>query len=271
MIKIEPNREYHASAPLSKSRLWEMRRSPQWFKYKEEHRDETKTDALLTGSAFHKLVLEPDGFCDEFAVLPENTDRRTKDGKAAYQAFLDANAGKDILTPDMYFLASEMAQAVSENRKAAFLTKGDVEQSYYFTDELTGIECKVRPDCFKVIEGHGFIIDLKSCRSAEPDEFMRDAIKLGYDLQAAMYKTGVEKERGIKCDFVFVAVEKDPPHLINIMQCDDLLITRGMDLFREYLGLYKHCSETGNWFGLNGEYDILNNLSLPKWLAKEIE
>ena len=70
---------------------------------------------------------------------------------------------------------------------------------------------------------------------------------------------------------MFVAVEKDPPHLINIMQCDDLLITRGMDLFREYLGLYKHCSETGNWFGLNGEYDILNNLSLPKWLAKEIE
>ena len=89
MIKIEPNKEYHASAPLSKSRLWEMRRSPQWFKYKEKHRDEVKTDALLTGSAFHKLVLDPDGFCDEFAVLPEGIDRRTKDGKAAF--YLCAN------------------------------------------------------------------------------------------------------------------------------------------------------------------------------------
>ena len=83
MIKIEPNKEYHASAPLSKSRLWEMRRSPQWFKFREEHPDETKTEALITGSAFHKLVLEPDGFCDEFTVLHEDTDRRTKEGKKA--------------------------------------------------------------------------------------------------------------------------------------------------------------------------------------------
>ena len=100
---------------------------------------------------------------------------------------------------------------------------------------------------------------------------MRDAIKLGYDLQAAMYKTGVEKEYGIPCDFVFVAVEKTPPHMINILQADELFLRRGEDIFREYLGLYKRCTETGNWFGYLGEYNQFNNLGLPAWLAKEVE
>ena len=270
MIKHESNAAYHATQALSKSRLWEMRICPQWFKYREDNPDTEPNPTLILGSAFHKLVLEPQDFGKEFAIVPA-IDRRTKEGKTAYAAFEDANAGKDFITFADYEKISAMASAIACNRKAAFLTRGNVEESYYFTDDATGIECKVRPDCFKVVNGRGYIIDLKSCRSAAPDDFRRDAINFGYDLQAAMYVEGVQKEHGIPCDFLFVAVEKDPPYLINVMQCDDLLLTRGKDLFREYLGLYKRCSETGNWFGLNGEYDIINNLSLPSWLAKEIE
>lgn len=267
MKKTESNREYHASSALNKSRLHRFSVSPQWFKWCEEHPEED-TEAFIVGGAFHKLVLEPEGFGDEYAVAP-SIDRRTKAGKEAWAAL--SGSDKQILTAEQFALISAMRDSVKANPHANFLTTGEVERSYYFVDELTGMECKVRPDCFKRVGNRGCIIDLKSVRSAATEDFIRDAIKYGYDLQAAMYKTGVEKESGIPCDFVFVAVEKEPPHMINILQADDLFIRRGGDLFREYLGLYKRCTETGNWFGYLGESGIINNLGLPAWLAKEVE
>ena len=77
MIKRESNAEYHASPALNKSRLFNFERSPEWFKYCEEHPEEKRSDAFIIGSAFHKLVLEPSGFGSEFAVAPV-VDRRTK-------------------------------------------------------------------------------------------------------------------------------------------------------------------------------------------------
>lgn len=270
MIKRETNAEYHASAALNKSRLFLFERSPEWFKYNEDNPTQTRTEAFIIGSAFHKLVLEPSGFTDEFAVAPV-VDRRTKAGKEEFAAFEEGAIGKTVLTAEQYATAFAMSEAVKANKYAEFLSRGEVEQSIYFTDDMTGIECRVRPDCFKIVNGRGVITDYKSCTSADTDSFRRDAIKYGYDLQTAMYIKGCEKEYGIPCDFIFVAVEKTEPHMINILQADEIFIRRGEDLFREYIGLYKRCFETGNWFGYLGESNIINNLGLPAWLAKEVE
>ena len=45
----------------------------------------------------------------------------------------------------------------------------------------------------------------------------------------------------------------------------------GYDIFRELLGLYKDCKESNNFFGYLGKYDVINNLSLPSYLSKEME
>lgn len=269
MIKSETNAEYHSTEPLSKSRLFEMRKSPQWFRYCEDH-PQGKTPSMLLGSVFHTLVLEPHRFEHEYVLIP-NVDRRTKDGKMLWDTAMSEAEKKEIVPQEVYDTASAMAEAVRNNKIANYLSKGEVEQSYYTTDAMTGIEYKVRPDVFKMVGERGLIVDFKSTSDASTDAFRRDAIKYGYDLQSAMYTAAVQAERGIPCDFVFVAVEKDPPYMINVMQCDPLWITRGTDLFREYIGLYKECMTTGNWFGLNGSMDMINNLALPSYLAKEIE
>ena len=136
MIVRESNAAYHASAPLSKSRLWEMRRSPQYFKWHEEHRAELpQTDAMVMGSAFHKLVLEPDGYSDEFVVCP-TVDRRTKVGKEAWALFQNEAAGKTVLMEWMHDQVSAMAEAVKAHPMARFLTTdGEVETSIYYKDE----------------------------------------------------------------------------------------------------------------------------------------
>lgn len=267
MLKNESSREYHASTALNKSRLHRFSVSPEWFKWCEEH-PEKETEALIVGGAFHKLVLEPDMFENEYVAAP-HIDRRTTAGKAAWAELCES--GRQILTADQFELISAMHDAVRANKYADFLCRGEVERSCYFTDDMTGIECKVRPDCFKRIGERGCIVDLKSCRSAATEDFVRDAVNLGYDLQAAMYKLGMEKEYGIPCDFIFVAVEKTPPHMINVLQADDIFLRRGEDLFREYIGLYKSCTETGDWYGYLGAFNQINNLGLPAWLAKEVE
>lgn len=270
MIRIESNAAYHASSPLSKSRLFEMRRSPEWFRFCEEH-PSAQTDAMLFGSLFHKLVLEPDGIDAEYLVMP-SIDRRTKAGRELFEEFTRNAGERSIVTQEMLSLASAMRDAVRRNPTSDFLTSGgDVEQSIYFTDPPTGIECKARPDVIRMVGEKRLIVDLKSCRSAATEDFRRDAIQLGYDLQAAMYCEAVRQEYGEICSFVFIAVEKEPPHLLNVIQCDELFLKRGYDLFREYLGMYKECSESGNWYGLCGAFNIINELHLPSWLSEQYE
>ena len=91
------NREYHADPAISKSDLDQIHRSPMHWQYRKTHPPE-QTPALLVGSAVHKMILEPSGFADEFAVAPE-TDRRTKAGREAYQAFQESATGKTVITP----------------------------------------------------------------------------------------------------------------------------------------------------------------------------
>ena len=190
----------------------------------------------------HKAVLEPDGFGDEYIVAPK-FDRRTKDGKAAYAAFEMSLAGRTTIPPDDMVVIGEMVAAVRGHKYADFLTKGEVEMSYYWQDELTGIDCQARPDCFKIVDGRGIVVDLKTTTDASTDSFRRDAIKYGYDMQAAMFIDACQKEYGIPCDFIFVAIEKTPPYMINILQADELMLKYGEDRFRTALGICKECRE----------------------------
>jgi exodeoxyribonuclease VIII len=160
------------------------------------------------------------------------------------------------------------------NPYARKLINGNIEQSMYFTDDLTKVECKCRPDVWRKVADRVVITDLKSAKSVMPNDFMRDCVKYHYDLQTAMYRDGASKVLGVpkdNIDFVFIAVEKKPPYLLNIMQADTYVIQKGEADFREYIGTYAECLETNNWYSFNGKDNIINNLSLPSYLLKDKE
>lgn len=261
--------EYRKQPGVTRTELWRIRESPEKFKWYQEHPEEP-TPALIFGAAAHKMLLEPGLFGNEFAVAPE-VDRRTKEGKAAYNGFLALSEGMSILAPADYQKAVEMAQKARETPFIRKLLNGEVEKAFYWTDELTGEPCKCRVDCLTYIGGKPVIVDYKTTTDASTDAFMRAAVNYGYDFQAAMYSDGVEKATGQKPLFVFIAQEKTAPYAVNILQADDLMVKRGRDLFREYIGIYHECKETGNWYGYLGAYNVINNLALPAWLAKEVE
>lgn len=262
-------KEYRAHPAISRSALFRLTESPEKFRYYADTPTEA-TPALLFGQFFHKMVLQPETLWDEFVVAPQ-VDRRTKSGRDAYTEFLESLTGQTIVSEDMHRQASEMAEALNKAPYAARLLNGTRETPHFWTDDLTGEECKCRTDCEVSINGMNFIVDVKTASNAESEAFMRDAIKHGYDMQAAMYREGVKATTGEEYGFIFIAIEKDPPYAVNILQADDLFIRRGYDLFRELIGIYHDCKTTGNWYGYLGKFNVINNLSLPAWLAKEIE
>lgn len=272
-IVIETNQEYHGyKDAISKSRLANMSVCPSYFKWCEENpQDQTKE--LLEGSAFHKIVLEEETFFDEFAVMPA-VDRRTKEGKEMWQIFVASVEGKSVITQEQYEMICGMRDAILANPYARKLINGNREQSFYFKDEATGVDCKCRPDVWRKVGDGIAITDLKSTKSACPTDFARDVVKYHYDMQDYMYSYGVAKVLGYpieKVSFAFIAVEKKPPYLVNVMQADKYVMQKGEADFRQYIGTYAQCLESGNWFGLNGEHDVINTLSLPSYLLKENE
>lgn len=281
-LVTESNAKYHADlSAISKSRLAKMSVCPRYFKWCEDNPQEQSED-LIVGSAFHKIVLEPKTFDKEFVVCPP-IDRRTKAGKEAYEAFLQTANGRAVITQEQYDTICSMRDSVLNNPYAVQLLKGKHEKSMYAVDDLTQERIKARPDCFRIIDTTDendepikrvIITDLKSCRSAMYDDFCRDVVKYAYDLQSFMYTDIASKVLNVpreNISFVFIAVEKKAPYLVNILQADEYVLQRGEALFRKYIGMYHEARTTDNWWGLNGQQGIINNLSLPSYLLKNIE
>lgn len=262
-------REYRQHPAISRSELWRIRESPQKFKYYREHPPEPTT-ALLFGQVFHKMLLEPDTFDEEFAAAP-GVNRRTKEGRQILTNFVSAHENQKIIPAEMFSQAKEMCDAVKREPLAVKLLKGKAELPFFWTDEMTGEECKCRVDVLNTEYRQPIIVDAKTTEDASTESFIRSAINYGYDFQAAMYSEGVEKNIGKKPLFVFIAVEKDPPFSVNILQADELMLRRGYDLFREYIGIYHDCKTSGNWYGYLGKLNQINNLALPAYLAKEVQ
>ncbi len=262
-------REYREHPAISRSELFKISESPEKFKYYREHPEEP-TPALLFGQLFHAMALQTDTVWEQFAIMP-NVDRRKKAGKEALAEFEQQAEGKTIVTVDMVEQATAMCEALNKNEFVKKLLKGEKEKPFFWVDEMTGEECKCRTDVLTEVGENLIIVDLKTADCAETETFMRSAIKYGYDFQAAMYSEGVKINTGREPLFVFIVIEKKPPYAINILQADKLLIRRGYDLFREYIGIYHECKTTDNWYGYLGKYNQINNLALPAWLAKEVE
>lgn len=247
------NKEYRQYPAVSRSDLWQMSRTPLHYLWAITHHDEDdETPALLFGSAAHKAVLEPEEFGEEYIVMAETIDRRTKEGKQRYAEFIEEAGDRKVLNADQGEQIFEMIQAIKLNPEAAALLTGDHEQSFFWTDPETGIECKIRPDCLTTYNGKPYIVDYKTTDSCADGHFEASCRRYGYKLQAGMYCEGMFQNMLQEYGFAFVAQEKTEPYAVRVYICDQDFINEGTDLFRTYLGMLKYCEDTGDWYGYEG-------------------
>lgn len=248
--------EYRQAEGVNKSTLWNLRKSPAHYKYFLENQRED-TAAFAFGRAVHAAILTPSAFKKDFVVIPEGIDRRTKAGKEEYQAFIDASAGKEILTAADAETVKAIVKAFKKNRDAVQLLKGTKREKPLFWTDDNGILCKCRIDAYKA----GLIVDLKTAQDAETETFTKESLRYGYDVQAAHYLDAYQhKVSSIRPDWYFIVIEKTEPYAINILRADIGFLDYGFIRRQELIEKLKSCQEEKSF----PDYGI-NELCLPAW------
>lgn len=233
MTKPRPVRFHHLKA---------VERNPRLARLKLEEPDDEDTDdrdmgaSVEIGRGCHHLV-----FGTRRVVCYEGKrDDRVK----AWQTFQAENADAYILTVSEYEKAQAMAEAVLFDPEAHPLLQGCVfEKTLLF--ELDGRPCRVTPD---IRHPTAFVADFKSTKSAQPEEFLRDADRRRYYAQVAWQRLGTELALGYRpTEGYIIAVESVPPWPVTVVELEPELLDEGEDWCRRQLAKLIECETRDLW------------------------
>ncbi len=262
IIEDMPNSEYHAHEGMSKTKLDLFAKDPAALEWaKNCPVDSVKMEALNFGDAMHAICLEPARLKSDFAVMPE-IDGRTNAGKADKAAFMAANADKQILTFDEHKKLNLMFESVMAHPFARRLIEADglAESSYFWTDPVTGLLCKCRPD--KNIKGTRYLVDIKTTDTIA--NFERYSVEdYRYHVQAPWYLDGVNAVGGDdeKTEFIFLVVQKTIElgrYPVRCVVLPEEAVIYGRKLYRKNLNDYAEFLSNGLDFEKYQEANLPN-------------
>jgi hypothetical protein len=260
------NTDYHAHAAISKSHLDQVAKSPlhYWARYLDPNRVVPEpTPAMAIGSAVHTHVLELDQWDARYVSAPDGIDRRTKAGKAEWEAFTAAATGRTVLPKADADLVMRMAHSVFSHPAAAMLLAlpGKAETTHMWTDAATGLQCKCRPDW--LTDDGRLLVDLKTTEDAGRG-FAKSIAQWRYHVQASWYLDGVEQATGTRPEqFLFLCVEKKAPYAVAVYAADAEMIAAGAQAAARDLDVLATCKAAGAWPGYS---DQIEPISLPPWM-----
>ena len=252
--------EYRALDAVNYSTLKHIRKSPKHYKHALDNPDTSTNYSMLR--AIHALVLEPFTFDEAFVVWDGRRDKRNKD----YAAFLEANAGKDVLTPDELAKAT----AISESYRASPFVERllahpgtQYEVPMVWTDHESQLNCKGKPDIVCVRdEGDGLVTlvvaDLKTFFTTEARQIVRQAHQFGWLLQLALYTRGAMEHFGllerfqagqVGIEWWTIICEEDAPHDCSAFAWTQAEQGRAQAQLSVMLQTLQVCRETDYWPG----------------------
>jgi hypothetical protein len=239
--------------------------APALFKHWRDNGQEPR-NAFDIGHAVHKQVL---GVGEPIQIV-EFDSYNTKAARAARD---EAHAAKRI--PLLQWEAenvNSMVLAVHQHPVAGplFAREGPVEQTLVWRDRLTGVWLRAMLD--KQIPGQRLVVvDLKTCKSAEPAAISSSVASYGYHQQGDFYLSGIRAlnlHGGVEPAFVLVFVEKNPPCLVTVVQLDPHALMWGGRLNRKAIDTYHRCVTSGEWPGYATE---VISIDLPYWTTRQLE
>ena len=274
--------DYHAHPAISASHLKALATTTPrhyWADYVDPDRPErVETDAMRLGTELHMLTLEPGRFAETYHLdlTPADAPRRPtakqidslaktpREGTKAREEHDRIAAAAawweewDAAHPDQPGEALPAQRWLDLQGMAGSLARcpiigtllaqeGVAEEALFWHDSDLGIDCRCKPDW---LTADGWILDLKSCISANPRRFRWQAWDLGYDIQAWFYMRGVQRALGIKpLGFIFAAVEKGRPYVSTPILASEALLERGRGRAELAVAQLLEARRTGVWPG----------------------
>lgn len=257
-----PEVEYHAHPALSSTGAKQLLECPARFDWNRRNGRPPK-QAFDLGHAAHRLVL---GKGDEFAVVDADS-WLTKAAKAARDEAREQHL-VPLLTKELA-QAQAMADAVRAHPVAGALFQagtGTAEQSLFWDDEETGVPLRARVDWLRPAApgGRAIVVDLKTTgASADPRALPRTIDAFHYEQQDDFYRRGVAAV-GIDPDaaFLFVFVEKEPPHPVTVVELDVEAKRVGRERNDRAIRLFQECTATGRWPAYGDDIELV---TLPSY------
>ncbi len=260
-----PPEEYHRRelGTVTTGALKAMRRTPAhyraWVETPDRPADESP--ALAFGRAVHAAVLEFDRFREQYVIEPAWGDRRRKAERDRYRAWKAQANGREPISGEDFLHVAGIVKSLHEHPLIGRLLAAEyvAEATVEWIDPETGLPCKCRPDWW-ARGGMNLMVDVKTTQVADAGRFAWSCRDYGYDLQVAHYTAGAEAV-GERCDFIFAAVEKEPPYAVAVYQIDESAIDEARDERRAAMLRIAECVETGEWPGYPSE---IQTLYLPR-------
>lgn len=267
-----PADEYHAdTTTVSSTGLRKILPPgcPALFKYDRDNPQAPKRQFDL-GHAAHTTVL---GVGEEI-VVTEYDDWRTKAAREERDAI--RAIGAVPLLADEGEQIRAMAAAIRQHPQAGplFALQGVAERSIYWTDEETGVRCRIRPDWLVQLPGLTLCIDLKTTVDASPAAVSKTIEKYSYHQQDALYTEGLYRAGQAPDDvrFLFAFQQKTPPYLVTIRELKVQEREVGHARNRHALRIYTECTAADTWPDWTGPVDDIPFIGLPTWaLIRETE
>ena len=193
------------------------------------------------------------------------------DERAAWEAQLGR---RRVINSSELELAEGMAAAIEAHPigGALFLSSpGEAELSAYWVDPETDLHLRCRPDWWRA---DGIVVDLKTTEDASREAFERSVLNYRYHVQAAFYLDGLAHAIDQSPDplpvptpreFVFLCVEKKPPHAVAVYRLDSETLELGRREYRRDLATLAQCIQADRWPGYG---DAVQILGLPDWYVR---
>lgn len=255
---------------LSSSGVRPLLRAPALYRYeRENHRPDTA--AFDLGSAVHTKVL---GTGKGIAVIPDEHLSATGGTNTGAARTFIAQARAGGLVPvksDTAALVDRIAEAVLAHPGARRLLEQPGTRETTAVARERGVFIRAMVDHLPDPgNGRSILVDLKTAASAYPPDFTRSAASYGYDVQADLYQRAVKGARGDHdTAFVFVVVEKDPPHLVSVVELVGEYRDTGRRLVDAAIDRFAECQRTGVWTG--GYGDDIAYVDPPKYHLYAVE
>jgi hypothetical protein len=259
VLPEESNEAYHRRPEFSSSDVKWMLESPLHFHSNVIKKSEVVREhnaAFDLGTCAHECLLLRD--TSGFVALPAGLDRRTKEGKVIYADFCEEHKGKRIITLDQQIRLDGMMKVILANKKVMeFFEGSEFEKGALYQDQLTGLNCKFRPDIIN--PSRGFIVDYKTAESANPYKFSKAVVRFGYHISASHYLTGANRLwNGTINDYYFIVQESSFPYAVGLYRMDATDILRSHELRNSLMVKIKHHVETNTWCDWSDEVRRLN-------------
>lgn len=260
---IEINDKFLENRPLSYSSLKHFIKSPkQYIQYLTEEK-KTPSEQMIIGAAVDCLLLQPNLFEKKFKLY-EKPNLRSNAGKEEWQIILDeAKKNKQtLITQDQYIIAKTSRDAVLSNddTKNLIENKTKVQVPLKWTDPVGKLPMIGYVDFETKAWYTDIICDLKTTTDADPDEFIKQTVKMYYHLQMAMYLRGYERKQFRFPEFIFLAVETKEPFNVSINFCDSKFKEQAKNELLGALRAFRYCMDHTK-FDEGYEFRLMENMN----------